>query len=125
MAKQNIVISLETPSGEESHTTSKTIFKPNTYDTMSDDYSASDTALQVSKKSYTSWQNWASHTADEVMPVEPTITVGTSQRGQVCTMSQKMAESMSQQNFYGDQGMHYMASQATTGDTNVFHDAHL
>ncbi len=34
---------------------------------------------------------------------------------------------MSQQNFYGDQGMSYMASQATTGDTdeNIFHNAHL
>ncbi len=38
-----------------------------------------------------------------------------------------MAESMSLQNFYGDQGMHYMASQATTGktDEDLFHDAHL
>jgi hypothetical protein len=42
-------------------------------------------------------------------------------------MSQKMAESVSQQDFYGNQGMHYMASQATTGDMDedIFHDAHL
>jgi hypothetical protein len=42
-------------------------------------------------------------------------------------MSQRMAESMSQQNFYGNQGMHYMASLATTGNTDgdLFHDAHL
>ncbi len=41
-------------------------------------------------------------------------------------MSQRMAESMSQQDFYGNQGMHYMAFQATTGDTDedLFHDAH-
>jgi hypothetical protein len=60
-------------------------------------------------------------------PVEPTVTAGTSQHGQVCTMSQRMAESMSQQDFYGNQGMHYMASQATTGDTDEdhFHNAHL
>jgi hypothetical protein len=34
---------------------------------------------------------------------------------------------MSLQDFYGNQGMHYMASQATNGDKNVdlFHDAHL
>ncbi len=34
---------------------------------------------------------------------------------------------MSQQDFYGNQGMYYMASQATTGDTDedLFHDAHL
>ncbi len=38
-----------------------------------------------------------------------------------------MAESVSQQNFYGDQGMHYMASQATNGDTDedLFQGAHL
>jgi hypothetical protein len=42
-------------------------------------------------------------------------------------MSHSMAESMSQWNFYGNQGMYYMASQATNGDTNedLFHDAHL
>ncbi len=42
-------------------------------------------------------------------------------------MSQRMVESMSQRNFYGNQGMHYMASQATTGDTDedLFHNTHL
>jgi hypothetical protein len=42
-------------------------------------------------------------------------------------MSQRMAETMSQQNFYGDQGMHYMSSQATMNKTNedLFHDSHL
>jgi hypothetical protein len=64
---------------------------------------------------------------DEMTTVEPTIAAGTSQRGRVCTMSRRMAESVSQQDFYGNQGMHYMASQATNGDTNedLFHDAHL
>ncbi len=34
---------------------------------------------------------------------------------------------MSQRDFYRNQGMHYMASQATTGDTDedLFHNAHL
>ncbi len=84
-------------------------------------------ALQVSKNSHTSQQNWSSHTTDEMTPVEPTVTAGTSQCGQVCTMSQRMAESVSQRHFYGNQGMHYMASQATTGNTDedLFHDAHL
>jgi hypothetical protein len=61
------------------------------------------------------------------MPVEPTVTAGASQRRQVCTMSRRMVESVSQRNFYGNQGMHYMASQATTGNTdeNLFHDTHL
>jgi hypothetical protein len=38
-----------------------------------------------------------------------------------------MAESVHQQDFYGNQGMHYMASQATTGDTDedLFHNSHL
>jgi hypothetical protein len=38
-----------------------------------------------------------------------------------------MAESVSQRDFYRNQGMHYMASQATTGDTDedLFHDTHL
>jgi hypothetical protein len=127
MPKQHSIISLEMPSDEESHTMSKPSYKPNTFDTTLDDYSVSDAALQVSKNSCISWQNQAFHTTDEVTPVEPTVTTGTSQRGQVCTMSQRMAESVSQQNFYGDQGMHYMASQATTGDTDedLIHNAHL
>ena len=64
---------------------------------------------------------------DEMTPVETTVTAGTSQCGQVCTMSQRMAESVSQRHFYGNQGMHYMASQATTGNTDedLFYDAHL
>ncbi len=72
-------------------------------------------------------KNQSSHTTDEMMPVEPTVTAGTSQRGQVCTMSQRMAEFVSQWDFYGNQGMHYKASQATTGNTykDLFHDAHL
>ncbi len=106
---------------------SKLIFEPNTYDTTSDDYSISDANLQVSEYSHTSWQNQASHTAEGVTPVEPTVTAGTSQHGQVCTMSRRMVESVSQQNIYGDQGMHYMSSQATTGktDEDLFHDSHL
>jgi hypothetical protein len=64
---------------------------------------------------------------DEMTTVESAIAAGTSQRGRVCTMSQRMAESMSQRDFYRNQGMHYMASQATTGDTDedLFHDVNL
>ncbi len=109
MPNQHSVISLETPSDKEPHTMSNPVFKPNTFDTTSDDYSVSE-ALQVSENSHTSQQNWSSHMIDEMMLVEPTVTAGTSQRGQVCTMSQTMVESVSQRNFYGNQGMHYMAS---------------
>jgi hypothetical protein len=34
-------------------------------------------------------------------------------------MSQRMVESMSQQDFYGDLGMHYMALQAMLGLYNI------
>jgi hypothetical protein len=86
----------ETPSDEESLTMSNPVFDPNTFDTTLDDYSVSDAALQVSENSRASWQNWASHMTDEVTPLEPTVTAGTSQRGRVRTMSQRMAESMFQ-----------------------------
>jgi hypothetical protein len=126
MPNQCSVMYLETPSDEEPHTMSNPVFNPHTFDTTSDDYSISE-ALQVSKNCHTSLQNQSSHTTDEMTPVEPTVTAGTSQRGQVCTMSQRMAESVSQRNFYGNQDMHNMASQATTGNTDedLFHDTHL
>jgi hypothetical protein len=128
MPKQHSVMYLETPSDEESHNTmSQPIFEPNTFDTTSDDYSISDVASQVSENSRISQQNWASHMTDEVTPVEPTVTAGTSQCGRVRTMSQRISEYVSQWNFYGDQGMHYMASQATNSNTDedFFQDAHL
>jgi hypothetical protein len=74
----------------------KPIFEFNTYDTMSDDYSTSDTS-QMSENSHTSWQNQDSHTTDDVTSDEPPVTAGTSQCGQVCTMSQRMVEFVSQQ----------------------------
>jgi hypothetical protein len=70
MPKQHSVISLEMPSDEEPHTMSKPIFKPNTFDTTSDDNSISDVASQVSENSHTSWQNQASHMTDDVTSVE-------------------------------------------------------
>ncbi len=126
MPTQHSIMSLETPSNEEGHTMSDPVSKPNTFDTTSDDFSNSE-ALQVSENSHTSQQNWSSHMTDEVTPVEPTVTAGTSHRGGVCTMSRRMAESVSQRNFFRNQGMHHMASQATTGDTDedLFHDAQL
>jgi hypothetical protein len=102
------------------------VYNPSTFDTTSDDCSISE-ALQVSENSHTSQQNQSSHTTDEMTPVEPTVTAGTSQHGGVCNMSQRKAESRYQRDFYRNQGMHYMASQATTGDTDedLFHNAHL
>jgi hypothetical protein len=51
---------------------------------------------------------------------------GTSLQGCVCMMSRAMAESVSQQDFYGRDKMHYMASQAMCEhDYNRLHDSHL
>ncbi len=54
----------------------------------------------------------ASQEAEGASPTTSTITAGTSQSGQVCTMSKKMADSVSQQYFYGNANMHYMALQS-------------
>ena len=42
-------------------------------------------------------------------------------------MSQRMAGSVSQREFYGNAHMHYMASQSLIGETpgDLFHDSHL
>jgi hypothetical protein len=61
MPKRHIIISSETLSEEEAHTTSKPIFNPPMYDVTSDDYSISDGDLQVSENSRISQQSQASH----------------------------------------------------------------
>jgi hypothetical protein len=86
MPNQHSIMYLETPSDEEPHNMSDPVFDLNTFDTTSDDYSISE-ALQVSENSHTSQQNQSSHMSDEITPVEPTVTAGTSQCGQVPTMS--------------------------------------
>jgi hypothetical protein len=51
---------------------------------------------------------------------------GTSSQERVHKMSRAMAESVSQQDFYGRVKMHYMASQAVCKhDYNCLHDSHL
>jgi hypothetical protein len=50
----------------------------------------------------------------------------TSLRGMVCKMSRALAESVSQQDFYGKDKMHYMASQAICEhDYNRLHNSYL
>ncbi len=80
MPNQHSIMYLEMLSDEEPHTVSYPIFDPNAFDTTSDDYSISE-ALQVSENSHTSQQNQSSHTTGEMMPIEPTVAAGTSQRG--------------------------------------------
>jgi hypothetical protein len=51
---------------------------------------------------------------------------GTSLQGRVCKMSRAMAESVSQQDFYGRDKMHYMALQAVCEhDYDCLNDSHL
>jgi hypothetical protein len=51
---------------------------------------------------------------------------GTSLQGRVCKMSRAMAESVSQQDFYGRDKMHYMASQVMCEhDYDRLHGSHL
>jgi hypothetical protein len=61
-------------------------------------------------------------------PPEPSLPTeaGTSSRGRVCTMSQAMAKSVSQRNFYGCGNMHYMAAKSVCEhDYSADHDSHL
>jgi hypothetical protein len=85
-----------------------------------DDHSVSDGDSQVTENVQPSCQSRASHQNEGVTSVEPTVTAGTSQRGQVRTMSRRMAESFAQ-------GMHQMAHQSTKDETDedLFHDTHL
>jgi hypothetical protein len=55
------------------------------------------------------------------------VSAGTSLRARACKMSKRMADSMSQQDLYGNAHMHYMASQSLMGETpeDLFHDSHL
>jgi hypothetical protein len=61
--------------------------------------------------------------------IEPMVTAGTSRSGRICTMSRKMAESTSQQDFFGTSGMHFMASLSNTAFNETpedsFHNYHL
>jgi hypothetical protein len=72
-----------------------------------------------------SWQPLQpSHDSADLQDVS--TSAGTSSRGRVCKMSRVMAESVSQQDFYGRDKMHYMASQAMCEhDYNCLHDSHL
>jgi hypothetical protein len=55
-------------------------------------------------------QSHASTQAKGVISSKSTLTAGTSWNGRIQTMSQRMADSKSQRNFYGTTGMHYMAN---------------
>jgi hypothetical protein len=95
------------------------------YNPTSDDVSRS----RESQASQTPCLSQASIQAKGVAPNKSTVTAGTSQSGRVCTMSQRMADSKSQHDFYGTTGMHYTADVSTAyfNETpeDLFHDQHL
>jgi len=95
-------------------------FSPPVFDVTLDKYSITDGDSKVSENTKPSRQSRASLQAGGVTPAEPTITAGTSQRGWVCTMSQRMAESIAQ-------GLYHVAHESTMDETveDIFHDAHL
>jgi hypothetical protein len=95
-------------------------FAPPVFNVTLDDYSVSDGDSQVSENVRPSCQSRASHQAEGVTPVKTPVTAGTSQCGRVCTMSQRMAESIAQ-------GVHHVARQSTMvkTDEDLFHDTHL
>jgi hypothetical protein len=68
-----------------------------------------------------------SQASEGATSTNPNMSAGTSQRGRVCTMSKKMADSANQRGFFGDKGMHYMANYSAIKETpeDLFHDQHL
>ncbi len=76
-----------------------------------DNQSFSDGDSQVPENAQPSCQSLASHQNEGVTSVEPTVTAGTSQRGQVRKLSRRMAESVAQ-------GMHHLAHQSTLSQTD-------
>ncbi len=105
---QYSIMSYDNPS-EDTHTMIKSIYLPPTYDVTLDDYSILDGKSLVTENTHHSCQSQALHQAEGITTVEPTITAGTSQRGQVHTMSQRMDNSVSQQDFFWGLSMYYMA----------------
>ncbi len=96
---------------------------------MIDGESFEDGESQATGSSGNSCTSQAPHQAEGVTTIEPVVTAGTSRSGRVCTMSRRMAESTSQQDFYGTSGMHYMANPSTTAfdetPKDLFHNYHL
>ena len=73
-------------------------------------------------------QNQGSHESEgDSRESSKSLSAGTSRSGRVRIMSRKMADSVSQRDFYRNAHIHYMASQAALDsmDEDLFHDAHL
>jgi hypothetical protein len=95
------IMSKETPS-DEAVPLDRVSFAPPLYEIPLDNYSVSDGLSHVTENAQQPHMIWVSPQAEGAIPVEPTVTAGTSLRGQVCTMSQRMADSVLQQTFFGN-----------------------
>jgi hypothetical protein len=99
------------------------------FDVMIDGESFADGESQATGSSGDSCTSQAPHQDEGVTMIEPTVTAGTSRSRRIHTMSRKMAESTSQQDFFGTSGMHYMANLSTTAfdetPEDLFHNYHL
>jgi hypothetical protein len=98
------------------------------YNVTLDDDSVATTSSCVTETSRSSHTSQASHPNEGFTATNAPVTAGTSQHGQACTMSRRMAKSSFQCNFFGTTGMHYMVNQSLlTGETpkDLFRDQHL
>jgi hypothetical protein len=71
------------------------------FDVMIDGESFADRESQATGSSANSCTSQAPYQAGGVITIQPTVTANTSRSGRICTMSRKMAESTSQQDFFG------------------------
>jgi hypothetical protein len=116
---QRSIMYPETPSEDAVYSEEISVVPP-FHEFAADDQSVSDGDSQVTENAQPSHQSRASHQNEGFTSIEPTVTAGTSQRGRVCKMSRRMAESVAQ-------GMHHIAHQSTLSETDeyLFHDTHL
>jgi hypothetical protein len=84
------------------------------FDVVIDGESFTEWESQATRSSGNSCTSQAPHQAEGVTTIESMVTAGTSRSRRIHTMSRKMAESTSHQDFFGTSGMHYMANLSTT-----------
>jgi hypothetical protein len=112
MSQSDSEIHYDTPSEDS-------IVTPEDNDANWNDWNAYDDAVGETQETYVSQPEGDT-------PSQP-VTASTSLRGRARTMSKRMAESVSQQDFFVNKDMHYMAHESTIGETkeDLFHDSHL
>ena len=94
-----------------------------------DGESFADGESQATGSSGNSCTSQAPPQAEGVTTIEPTVTAGTSRSRRICTMSRMIAKSISQRDFFGTSGMHYMANLSTTAfdetPEDLIHNKHV